>query len=49
MTRGSGLYDDESDDKGRGKSGTEGGAAESEKDPDQDTPDVDKGSGEPTA
>jgi len=50
MTRGSGLYDDESGDKGgRGKSGTEGSAAESEKDPDQDTPDVDKGSGEPTA
>jgi len=41
MTRGSGLYDDE-----------DGSAAqtadETEKDPDRDTPDVDKGSGEPT-
>lgn len=42
MTRGSGIYDDES-----GSSADK--AQDTEKDPDRDTPDVDKDGGEPTA
>lgn len=44
MTRGKGIYDDE-DDSGEGGP-TGGGEA---KDPDRDTPDVEKDSSEPTA
>ncbi|KMO79570.1 hypothetical protein [Mycolicibacterium obuense] len=42
MTRGSGIYDDES-------GSTADKTGDIEKDPDRDTPDVDKESGEPTA
>ncbi len=42
MTRGSGIYDDE-DGSTADKTG------DTEKDPDRDTPDVDKDGGEPTA
>ena len=46
MTRGSGLYDDE-DGSAADKAGEADKSAE--KDPDRDTPDVDKDGGEPTA
>lgn len=42
MTRGQGIYDDE-----EGSTASE--STDTEKDPDKDTPDVDKGSSEPTA
>lgn len=46
MTRGKGIYDDE-----EGSTASKAGDAASgtEKDADSDTPDVDKGSSEPTA
>lgn len=42
MTRGSGIYDND-------EGSTADRARDTEKDPDRDTPDVDKDSGEPTA
>ena len=42
MTRGQGIYDDD-------EGSTASKAQDSEKDPDNDTPDVDKSAGEPTA
>ncbi len=44
MTRGKGIYDDE-----EGSSASQAADSDTEKDPDQDTPDVDKSAGEPTA
>ena len=43
MTRGKGIYDDE-----EGSAASQG-SGEDDKDPDTDTPDVDKSAGEPTA
>ncbi|SRX78669.1 hypothetical protein [Mycolicibacterium parafortuitum] len=45
MTRGQGIYDDE---EGSAAS-TSAKSSSTEKDPDKDTPDVDKDAGEPTA
>ena len=46
MTRGKGIYDDEEGSAASEAAASTGG---DEKDPDKDTPDVDKGSSEPTA